>query len=487
MRLRQWGALAATAAGAVGMLLAPMGARADVAAATTHVVQAGETLSQIATSSGVDVHTLVALNGLANPDLLAIGQSLKVPATATDSHQLMIAATVPGQPSGGTGSTYTVATGDTLWGIAQRTGTTPDALAHLNQLSNPNQLSVGAVLNLPSAAAAGAAPQASAQGPAAGAAGSQGATGSPQPTLQVSYTVQAGETLSQIAQRFAVSAQSVAQASGLADPDKLSVGSVLKVPVPARQHTVVAGESLRDIAAAEKVDLGSLIDFNQIDDPAMIHPGQVLVVPLSTTLQAATVPSATTPSTGISTSASTNTNPPPAAAKATPVATPATAQSRAASPTPTPSPTPAAATAKSAPAQPAASLAGVSAPPGWPSDGLAGAGLKLLGTPYVWGGASPSGFDCSGFIWYVASQVGKPVSRSMLGQYNAGSHPARADLKPGDLVFFQNTWAPGLSHSGIYLGDQKFVNAADEATGVTISSLNSAYWTTHWFGATRLL
>ena len=112
--------------------------------------------------------------------------------------------------------------------------------------------------------------------------------------------------------------------------------------------------------------------------------------------------------------------------------------------------------------------------------------MKLVGSKYVWGGASPTGFDCSGYIWYLARLVGKPVNRGMLGQYNSGAHPARDELKPGDLVFFQNTYHPGLSHNGVYLGNNQFVHAADEDAGVTVSNLNSAYWSSHWFGATRL-
>jgi peptidoglycan endopeptidase LytE len=131
-------------------------------------------------------------------------------------------------------------------------------------------------------------------------------------------------------------------------------------------------------------------------------------------------------------------------------------------------------------------VAVVAPPPGAPSDGLAGAGLKLLGSAYVWGGSSPSGFDCSGFVWYIARQIGRPLSRGMFGQYNSGSHPARDQLQVGDLVFFQNTFNPGLSHNGVYIGNNQFVHAADEAAGVTISSLSTAYWTSHWFGATRL-
>ena len=115
-----------------------------------------------------------------------------------------------------------------------------------------------------------------------------------------------------------------------------------------------------------------------------------------------------------------------------------------------------------------------------------GASLKLLGDPYVWGGSSPSGFDCSGFVWYVARQLNRQLSRGMFGQYNSGSHPGRDELKPGDLVFFQNTYHAGLSHNGLYLGNDRFIHAADEADGVTISSLSAAYWSARWFGATRL-
>jgi cell wall-associated NlpC family hydrolase len=128
----------------------------------------------------------------------------------------------------------------------------------------------------------------------------------------------------------------------------------------------------------------------------------------------------------------------------------------------------------------------IAPPPGAPTDGLAGIALRYLGTPYVWGGSSPSGFDCSGFIWYVAKMGGKSISRGMLGEYDSGSHPSRDDLRPGDLVFFQNTYHSGLSHNGVYIGNGQFVHAADEQKGVTISSLSSGYWSSHWFGATRL-
>jgi cell wall-associated NlpC family hydrolase len=389
-----------------------------------------------------------------------------------------------------------------LWSIAQRLSTTTAALVDANNLDDPDHLVLGAKLVLPagatqpvsataasaasaaastSASAATSAPAAvSARAPAAPSASSK-----PMPakrSLLVSYTVQAGETLSQIAKQFDVRSDAIAQASALDDPNRLSIGTVLKVPLPGHEHEVKAGETLRDIAAQERVDLGSLIDFNSLDDPELIRVGQLLMVPTPPNLPSAPA---------INTAAASSPSPKPAAPAPAPAAAPAapapaapaaTAQSAAnAAPPAAPAAQPAGQAAK-----PTAPIAVVPPPKGAPTEGLAGAGLKLLGAPYVWGGSSPSGFDCSGYIWFVAKQAGKSISRGMLGEYNSGPHPSRDELKPGDLVFFQNTYSAGLSHNGIYIGNNQFVHAADEAAGVTISSLGTAYWSSHWFGATRL-
>ncbi len=109
--------------------------------------------------------------------------------------------------------------------------------------------------------------------------------------------------------------------------------------------------------------------------------------------------------------------------------------------------------------------------------------LRFLGTPYVFGGTSPSGFDCSGFVQHVFAMLGMHIPRTADAQYYAG-RPVKGNLKPGDLVFFQ-TYAPGPSHVGIYLGDDKFVSAASE--GVMISSLSNSYWRAHYIGAKTLI
>jgi peptidoglycan endopeptidase LytF/peptidoglycan endopeptidase LytE len=112
---------------------------------------------------------------------------------------------------------------------------------------------------------------------------------------------------------------------------------------------------------------------------------------------------------------------------------------------------------------------------------------RYIGYRYVFGGTTPAGFDCSGLVYYVFAQSGRPISRGMWGQYAAGPHPSRGDLRPGDIVFFQNTYMAGLSHNGIYIGGGQFINAVDERSGVRVASLSDPYWAARWFGATRVL
>ncbi|MFK9091469.1 LysM peptidoglycan-binding domain-containing protein [Bacillus salipaludis] len=103
---------------------------------------------------------------------------------------------------------------------------------------------------------------------------------------------------------------------------------------------------------------------------------------------------------------------------------------------------------------------------------------NLIGTPYVWGGSTASGFDCSGFIYYVANQSGTKIGRYSAAGYYDRSYYVDSP-KPGDLVFFQNTYKQGISHVGIYLGGDQFIHA-DETHGIMISNLKSTYYTAHF-------
>ena len=111
---------------------------------------------------------------------------------------------------------------------------------------------------------------------------------------------------------------------------------------------------------------------------------------------------------------------------------------------------------------------------------------QYMGVPYVWGGAIPTGFDCSGFTQYVLKQNGITIPRTAAEQYQSGISIMKSNLKIGDLVFF-TTYKPGASHVGFYLGDGKFIHASSAAKQVTISSLDEAYFTERYIGARRYI
>ena len=111
---------------------------------------------------------------------------------------------------------------------------------------------------------------------------------------------------------------------------------------------------------------------------------------------------------------------------------------------------------------------------------------KYVGTPYVWGGSTPeTGFDCSGYVCWVYNQNGYDVGRTTAnGLWNKSQHISEAEAKPGDLVFFKGTYdTPGMSHTGIYLGNGMMVSAGDP---IKYANIHSSYWEKHLAGFGRL-
>ena len=115
--------------------------------------------------------------------------------------------------------------------------------------------------------------------------------------------------------------------------------------------------------------------------------------------------------------------------------------------------------------------------------GLTSDALRFLGVPYVFGGTTSGGFDCSGYVQHVFAMVGLHIPRTADAQYYSGSKIA-GQMIPGDLVFFQ-TYEPGPSHVGIYLGNGRFAHASS-SHGVMVSSLGDSYWSARYIGAKRL-
>ena len=117
--------------------------------------------------------------------------------------------------------------------------------------------------------------------------------------------------------------------------------------------------------------------------------------------------------------------------------------------------------------------------------GIVGTARSRLGCAYRMGASGPTVFDCSGFTSWVYSKNGKSLPRTAAAQYSGTARVSKDGLTPGDLVFFAGTYKSGISHVGIYIGGGQFIHAANSKTGVTISSLNSGYYSAHYAGAGR--
>lgn len=234
--------------------------------AATYTVKAGDTLGQIAANHQTSVNQLVQLNKLANPNLIYVGQVLTIK-QATSASQSTTATPAKPAPT----ATYTVKAGDTLSQIAASHGTSYQNLASLNHLSNPNEIYVGQTLKLQATTSTPA------QTPTPAASTNQG-----------TYTVKAGDTLSAIAAAHGTSYEALAQANGISNPNEIYVGQTLKFTAPTRTtsvttttakrgaYTVTAGDTLYEIAQKVGVNWQHLAQTNHISQPYTIYVGQKL-------------------------------------------------------------------------------------------------------------------------------------------------------------------------------------------------------------------
>lgn len=439
----------------------------------THIVESGETLRQLAAAYDVSVATIAWSNNLDDPDLIMPGQKLIIPSANAVIHS--------------------VAPSETLRQVARRYQADAELVARANSLpeSLDEPIEAGHILvpdpQLPTFNLAAREPASTGTSTVArrtnngvsalgeinplNDASEPGAPVEPRaaavPRSPVVYEVQSGDSLASLAAQFGVTVPTLLRANNITNPDLVSIGTKLRVlPVSGTEHEIKPGESLADLAAYYEVDLGPIIDFNGLLDPDMVRVGQALVIPGAAKGPRPVAPVAPVPSVARATQGPATAAAPASASNARPAAAQQTSR-------------------------PAAGPAAVAAAPPPAVAGGGGAGLlknamNYMGARYVWGGTGPYGFDCSGFVWYVHKISGRNISRGLWGQLNGGPRISRDKLQPGDSVFFANTYMPGLSHAGIYIGGGRFIHAADERSGVTISSLSDGYWGPRYIGASRL-
>jgi cell wall-associated NlpC family hydrolase len=125
------------------------------------------------------------------------------------------------------------------------------------------------------------------------------------------------------------------------------------------------------------------------------------------------------------------------------------------------------------------------APQAGAANGVVGTALALRGVPYLNGGSDPSGFDCSGFVWYVFGHHGIAVPRTVAAQFQAGRPVPSGNLQPGDLVFFETGSGPA-SHVGVVVSGDEFVHAPSTRGEVRVEHLAAPYWSSRFVGARRL-
>ncbi|HEY4599898.1 MAG TPA: LysM peptidoglycan-binding domain-containing protein [Cerasibacillus sp.] len=421
---------------------------AQSADAASHTVKPGDTLWDIAKKYETSVSHLKELNNLSS-DIILPNQSLKVAGESkSNSSTSKSTSNNSGKSSSkSTSGSYTVKAGDTLSGIAYKHKISLNKLMELNNLNTTlifpgDKLVVGKNASSSSTSAKGSS-----------------SSGSSAPSNASTYTVLAGDTLSGIASKYGTSVSNLKKWNNL-NSDLILVGQTLTVngaksgsssssstssnkgsssssstsssnQKSTTVYTVKAGDSLSRISAQFGVSVNDLKQWNNLSS-SLIYVGQKLNVKGGKSSGGGTSSSSSSSSSSSNSSAN----------------------------------------------------KGTATSSGYNVDKLLSSAFSMQGVKYVWGGATPSGFDCSGFVHFAYNEAGKKMGRtSSQGYYDRSYYVSNPQV--GDLVFFSGTYRSGISHLGIYIGDNKFIHAGT-STGVTVTDLSNSYWSKHFDSFKRL-
>ncbi|WP_313958049.1 LysM peptidoglycan-binding domain-containing protein [Ligilactobacillus agilis] len=426
--------------GAAGLFLA---SSASVNADTTHHVVKNDTVWDLSQKYGVSIQSIEQLNKI-NTDthLIREGQTLTIPTTGKTAAKT---ATKTSQ--------VTVKAGDTLWALAQKYGTTVEKLRQLNGLASDAYLiHVGDVIKVDGQV-------------------TTTTTTNAQATSTVSS--EASQT-SQAAATASSEANQTSQATSTASSEASQAASTSQAATPyvAANHvtyTVQAGDSLYTIAQKYGVTVDSLRQANTLG--ATLQVGQSLTVNDPTKNPQASVAASQaeqTPAQTTTTSQATQATQTTQAATTTNQVAQTTSQTTSQPAAQTQTQTSQASQTTQTSQQTQASQAQVATPSSYSVSALLSYAQTFTGVPYVLGGTTPAGFDCSGFTQYVFNHFGKNIGRTTYQQQYAGTKLAVSSAQPGDLLFWG---AYGSAyHVGIYLGGSSYIAAPEPGESVSVKS-----------------
>ncbi len=435
--------LAVLAALSLTWLAQGAGAQASPPLSTvqTYTVRPGDTAYSVARLAGTDVPTLLRLNDLTAVDLKP-GQTLKLP--AGPPQQASVQSASPAAPR-----SHTVQPGQTLYSVARLYGLRAGEIQDFNRLSSA-ALKPGQVLLLPPGAQGGQASPAAVLAPVVAAAPPRPALPSPIPPRPAAvspaplvplssavpprHTVQPGQTLYAVARLYNLRADDLLALNRLSSSD-LRAGQVLLLPVGVSAQQVVPGSVLP----------GGTSPASAVPGRAIFSPG----VPLPTFLPVPPAPGSFMPD----------------------------------APTPdTTTPGPSTPDAPRSEISPPAVIPAADSPSDW-----RGVAMSLLGVPYVYGGQSRTGTDCSGLVLQVFAGTGLKLPRQSAQQAQTGAVVGLPDLQAGDLLFFDTEGRGTVTHVGIYLGDGQFINANSYSGQVALNQLSEKYFAQRFLWARRVL